>query len=63
MVYARKEPRKRKLDTYYVGPYEIISMDYTKNNVVIQRDNKIKTLHIDKIKKASTLKSIPDGIT
>jgi hypothetical protein len=63
MVYALKEPRKGKLDTYYVGPFEIISIDYTKNNVVILRDNKIKILHIDKIKKTSTLKEIPGGIT
>jgi hypothetical protein len=63
IVYALKEPRKGKLDMYYVGPYEIISIDYAKNNVVIQRDNKTKTLHIDKIKKAPTLKSILEGIT
>jgi hypothetical protein len=63
MVHALKEPRKGKLDMYYVSPYENTSIDYEKNNVVIQRDNKTKTLHIDKIKKAPTLKSIPEGIT
>jgi hypothetical protein len=50
MVYALKKPRKGKLDMYYVGLYGITSIDYEKNNVVIQRDNKTKTLHIDKIK-------------
>jgi hypothetical protein len=63
MVKALKEPRKGKLDMYYVGPYEITSIDYAKNNVVIQRENKIKTVHIDKIKKASTVKTIPEEIT
>jgi phage anti-repressor protein len=63
MVYALNEPRKRKLNMYYVSPYEIISIDYAKNNLVIQRNNKTKRLHIDKIKKVSTLKTIPDGIT
>jgi transposase InsO family protein len=30
MVYALKEPRKEKLDMYYVGPYEITSIEYKK---------------------------------
>jgi hypothetical protein len=57
MVFALNEPRKEKLDMYYVGPYEITSIDYAKNNVVIQRDNKIKTVHIDKIKKGINSKN------
>jgi hypothetical protein len=63
IVYALKEPRGGKLDMYYVGPYEITSIDYKKKNVVMERDNKTKTLHIEKINKALTLKSIPKEIT
>jgi hypothetical protein len=59
MEYAFKEPHTGKLDTYYIGLCEIISIDYEKNNIVIQRDIKIK----NKIKRASTLKSFPEGIT
>jgi hypothetical protein len=60
MVFALKEPRKGKLDTYYVGSYEIISIVYAKSNVVIQRDNKIKTLYVDK---AVVLKRILERVT
>jgi hypothetical protein len=31
MVDVLKEPRKEKLDMYYVGPYKITSIDYEEN--------------------------------
>jgi hypothetical protein len=36
MVLSLKKKRKGKLDIFYVDPYEIISIEYAKNNVVIR---------------------------
>ena len=57
MVYVLKEPSKGKYDAQYEGPYEITGIDYKKHNVKLQRGDEIRVTHVDKIKKASVLKT------
>jgi transposase InsO family protein len=58
-VYLLKEPQKGKFDVEYEGPYEITGINYANKNVKLQRDKEIKITHIDKIKRATTLKAPP----
>ncbi|KAJ8672135.1 hypothetical protein QAD02_003394 [Eretmocerus hayati] len=49
-VYLLKEPRHGKGDKHYVGPCEILEVDYESNNARIQKGDKTRVVHIDKLK-------------
>lgn len=51
-VYTLKEPRKNKLADQYVGPFEVVAIRENNNIIVKLRDNRMKTIHMDKVKKA-----------
>ena len=52
MVYLLKDPKPGKLEGEYVGPCEILEIDYGSLNVKIQKGNRTRVVHMDKIKKA-----------
>ncbi|KAJ8685959.1 hypothetical protein QAD02_021752 [Eretmocerus hayati] len=51
-VYFDKDPRLDKHDRHYVGPCEIIEIDYEKRNAVLTMNGQNRTVHIDKLKHA-----------
>jgi len=55
-VYLLKGKKKHKFDDEYIGPYEIIELLENNNVKLIMERNKIKTVHVDRIKPAH----IPD---
>ncbi|KAJ8670944.1 hypothetical protein QAD02_002203 [Eretmocerus hayati] len=50
MVYLLKEPRHGKTDKHYVGPWEILEIDYNTHNARIIKDGTERIVHIDKLK-------------
>ncbi|KAJ8671505.1 hypothetical protein QAD02_002764 [Eretmocerus hayati] len=50
MVYLIKEPRHGKTDKHYVGPWEILEIDYNTHNARIIKDGTERIVHIDKLK-------------
>ena len=57
MVYCLKEPKKGKLASEWIGPFEIIKIDYLLHNVELKSGDVIRVTHIDKIKRAFELKT------
>ena len=52
MVYLLKDPIRGKFEGQYVGPCKILEVDYGTRNVRIQKGNRTRVVHMDKIKKA-----------
>ena len=61
MVYLLKEPKKGKFDKEFEGPYENTEINYKTHNVEIERAGRIKVVHINKIKRASTIKTLTEA--
>ena len=57
MVYIIRKPRKGKNESEYVGPCEIISINYNTHNVTLRRNGKEKVFHADLIKHANDIET------
>jgi len=52
-VLLLKEPRKGKFSDQYTGPYQILNVDNTSDNVTIYYKKRPRVVHQDKLKLAS----------
>ncbi|CAK9834649.1 Retrovirus-related Pol polyprotein from transposon 17.6 [Anthophora retusa] len=57
-VYLLKEPTKGKFDDQYTGPYRVIQV-VSKDNVKIKLNNRVKIVHVNKLKLAKQSSSTP----
>ena len=50
MVYLLKKPKHGKMDNEYVGPCEIIEMNYNTHNAKIRKGENTQVVHMDLLK-------------
>ena len=55
MVYVLKKPKHGKTDQEYVGPCEILDVNYGTHSVEIKRGEHTRVVHIDMIKRSFEL--------
>ena len=55
MVYLMKKPKHGKRDREYVGPCEIIEINYSTHNAKIQKGEQTRTVHLNLLKRSYEL--------
>ena len=62
LIKEVKDPTNRKFDDEYIGPCEITQINYEDNTAKIQKGNKSRVVHMDKLRRANIQEIPPEQI-